>query len=331
MRATSLSTALGILIDQKRPTILWGAPGIGKSDIVRQTVKGKNLDIIDVRTVLLDPVDLRGVPSIDGRKTTWNTPAFLPTIGAGVIFLDEIGQAPAMVQAACLQLILDRRLGEYTLPKDWTIIAASNRQEDRAGANRMITPLLNRFVHLDLEVSKDDWKTWSVPAGICPEVRSFIDFRPSLLHAFDPAKNERAFPTPRSWSFVSQLFPNLTPDLLMPVISGTVGEGPAAEFVAFVKTYRELPTAAEIFANPTGITVPTDPSVLYALCGMLSEAARKATDKELSATATYASRLGKEFSVLLVRDCTAANQKILNVKELQPWLRANRELLISSR
>src|SRR4029079_8083765 len=117
--------------------------------------------------------------------------------GEGVLFLDELAQAPPLVQAACLQLTLDRRVGEHELPAGWSVIAASNRAEDRAGTHRLISPLLNRFVHLDLEVSNEDWQAWAVASGIAPEVRAFLRYRPALLFRFDPAVQERAFPTPR--------------------------------------------------------------------------------------------------------------------------------------
>src|SRR5262249_34928627 len=190
--------ALASLLPTRRPVYLWGPPGVGKSSVVRQAAQKASLDVLDIHAVLLDPVDLRGLPRIEQDSALWCPPAFLPNDGAGVLFLDELAQAPPRVQAACLQLGLDRRVGEYLLPNGWSVIAASNRQEDRAGAHRLISPLLNRFVHLDLEVSHDDWQDWAVQAGIAPEVRSFLRYRPALLFAFDPSTNHRSLPTPRS-------------------------------------------------------------------------------------------------------------------------------------
>jgi hypothetical protein len=310
---------------------IWGPPGIGKSDLVRQAAAALKLQLIDVRAVLLDPVDLRGIPAVNGdHRAHWCLPDFLPRDGKGILFLDELAQAPPLVQSACLQLTLDRRIGEYELPEGWIVIAASNRQEDRAGAHRLITPLLNRFIHLDLEVSVDDWQSWALANGVLPEVRSFIAYRPGLLHLFKPESNERAFATPRSWASTSQILPQLSEDLTLPVISGTVGAGPAAEFVSYLKLFREIPDPNEVLDKPETAQVPTGPAVLYALTGALVELIRtKAPDKLLKALVTYAMRLPAEFAVLLMRDSVAVAPRILTLPEAATWLRTNRHLLFS--
>ena len=153
MKASAVLKALQSLLKSRQPGFLWGGPGLGKSSVVKQLAAQLSLPIQDVRALLLDPVDLRGLPFLgkDGRSH-WATPDFLPKDGAGVLFLDELNAAPAMVQAGCYQLVLDRKLGEYTLPDGWAIVAAGNRDSDRAATNRMPTPLRNRFVHLEFEV-----------------------------------------------------------------------------------------------------------------------------------------------------------------------------------
>jgi MoxR-like ATPase len=175
-----------------------GPARCGKSAVVRKTADDLKLNLVDVRATLLDPVDLRGLPRLSNDSAVWCPPAFLPKGGEGRLFLDELAQAAPLVQAACLQLTLDRRVGEYELPEGWAVVAASNRAEDRAGTHRLISPLLNRFVHLDLEVSAGDWQAWAVSANVAPEVRAFLRYRPGLLLQFDASTNSRAFPTPRS-------------------------------------------------------------------------------------------------------------------------------------
>jgi hypothetical protein len=307
---------------------------VGKSSLVRQAAAQDGLEVCDLRAVLLDPVDLRGLPSINGdRKAHWCQPDFLPHNPAskGVLFLDELAQAPPLVQAACLQLTLDRRIGEYQLPDGWTVVAASNRAEDRAGAHRLITPLLNRFVHLDLEVSNEDWRTWAVQAGIAPVVSSFLRYRPALLFQFDPTAGKRSFPTPRSWHFVSEVVGVTPADLLFPVVAGCVGEGAAAEFVGFVKIFQQLPDPSTVLTNPQSTPVPNNPAILYALCGALTECCRKATDPLLGAALTYAGRLPDEFSVLLIRDVAAINPRVLQVPQATAWLRSHRNVLMNER
>src|SRR5829696_4130606 len=217
VRPSDVSKALAALVPTRRPVYLWGPPGCGKSAVVRQAATTLSLDLVDVRATLLDPVDLRGLPKVTRDTAIWCPPAFLPRAGRGLLFLDERAQAAPLVQAACLQLTLDRRVGEYELPEGWSVIAASNRAEDRAGTHRLITPLLNRFVHLDLDVSAADWQAWAVAHRVGPEVRAFLRYRPALLFQFDPAAGHRAFPTPRAWQFVSDVLPGTPADLVHPV------------------------------------------------------------------------------------------------------------------
>jgi MoxR-like ATPase len=157
MKASQIASSLHVLFKARQPVFLWGGTGIGKSAIVRQLATSLNLPLQDVRALLLDPVDLRGLPFLgsDGRSR-WATPEFLPKDGEGILFLDELNAAPAMVQASCYQLVLDRKLGEYTLPDGWAIIAAGNRDSDRAVTTRMPSPLRNRFVHLEFEVDAQE-------------------------------------------------------------------------------------------------------------------------------------------------------------------------------
>lgn len=329
MRSTDISSALRAVIPTKRPVFLWGPPGIGKSSLVRAAATQLGLPVIDIRAVLLDPVDLRGLPAVNGdHKAHWCQPAFLPTDGSGVLFLDELAQAPPLVQSACLQLTLDRRIGEYELPPGWTVIAASNRTEDRAGAHRLISPLLNRFIHLDLEVSVEDWTAWALENGIAPEVRSFIQYRPALLFSFDPSTGARSFPTPRSWSFASEILAVTPPHLLHPMVAGCVGEGPAAEFCAFLQLYRELPDMAKVLADPDGAKIPSEPSVLFATCGALVEHARQHPKVQNDAFAAYITRMPNEFTTLCFLDLMRVRKDIGKSARMAKWVSENRKLII---
>ena len=116
MKPSDISEALDGLIDARQSVFIWGGPGVGKSGVVRQFAERRSLPLRDVRALLLDPVDLRGLPYLSEGRSKWATPDFLPQDGAGVLFLDELNAAPPMVQASCYQLVLDRKLGEYVLP-----------------------------------------------------------------------------------------------------------------------------------------------------------------------------------------------------------------------
>jgi hypothetical protein len=319
MRPCDVATSLAALIPSRRPVYLWGSPGVGKSSLVREAASSLRLELIDIRATLLDPVDLRGLPRLNGDAAVWCPPAFLPRDGEGVLFLDELALAPASVQGGCLQLTLDRRIGEYVLPDGWSIVAASNRMEDRAGTHRLISPLLNRFVHIDLDVSHEDWQAWALSANVAGEVRAFLNYRPALLFQFDPVSGARAFPTPRAWSFVSDLIERAPGRLMLPLVAGCVGDGAAAEFVGFLQLYRELPDLDAILAHPQSAPVPREPAVLFALVGALVERCRN-DQAPFNSFVKYALRLPEEFATLALRDALGVNAKLVGLPAVQQWI-----------
>jgi hypothetical protein len=324
MKASVIYRALRALVAAKQPVFIWGGPGIGKSAIVRHLAADSELPLQDVRALLLDPVDLRGLPFLgqDGRSK-WATPEFLPQGGSGILFLDELNAAPAMVQAGCYQLVLDRKLGEYTLPEGWAIIAAGNRDSDRAVTTRMPTPLRNRFVHLEFEVDLQDWSEWAIEAGIRPEVIAFLRFRQELLSAFD--RDANAFPSPRSWEFVSRIL-DATPDQTVEheLFAGAVGSGAATEFSAFLKTFRELPNIDAILLNPLKEPVPENAAAQYAVASALAHCA---TDTNFDRICTYLSRMPTEFSVLCVRDASLRQPAVQHTPAFTKWATTNHHVL----
>ena len=164
MKPSKLYEALQALIGERVPLHIWGACGVGKSQIVARVASDLGYDFLDVRAVQLDPVDLRGLPRILEDQTEWVPPKFLPNRGKGILFLDELTSAPQMTQAGCYQLVLDRKLGEYVLPEGWVVIAAGNPASERGVHFAMPRPLRNRCVHLDLDPDLDDWCRWAVKA-----------------------------------------------------------------------------------------------------------------------------------------------------------------------
>jgi hypothetical protein len=327
LKPSQIKLSLLAAIKARRPVFLWGPPGVGKSQVVAQVAAEGGLDLIDVRAVLLDPVDLRGLPHINGDgQAHWAIPDFLPKDGQGIMFLDELNAAPPLVQAACYQLILDRKLGEYTLPDRWSILAAGNRETDRAVTSRMSSALANRFIHLNFDVDLQDWIEWALSNGIMIEVVAFIRFRPGLLHVFDPQRNERSFPSPRTWEYVSDVL-QVRPDhdVEFELISGIVGDGAAAEFMGFLKIYRDLPDPDGVLVDPQGSPVPSDPSALYAISGAL---ARKSSSSNYGRVMQYAARLPQEFGVLIVRDSVKLNPEVQKTKAFIQWSSDNSAVLI---
>jgi MoxR-like ATPase len=243
-----LKEQLRIAYETKTPLFIWGTTGIGKSDSVRQIAKqiakkegleysetnSENgfFGFVDIRISQLEPSDLRGLPTIDKDRTKWLIPNWLPKNpdSKGILFFDEINLSPPSIQATAYQLILDRKLGDYRLPKGWVIVSAGNRVEDKCNVFEMSSALCNRFIHTELSIpDKDSWTNWALENEIDNRIIAFIQFKPSSLFNFDGKNKDKAFPTPRSWAFCSRLIKdrNENKDIINILVGSAVGEATA--------------------------------------------------------------------------------------------------------
>lgn len=238
----------------QQPVMLWGQPGIGKSEVIQQLAKHLGRNLIDIRLVTMDATDLRGIPyySKQDNAMKWAVPSCLPTDpdDTSIIYFDELTAADPSLQKAALQLFLDRRIGDYVLPKGCSLIAAGNRETDKTASNKMISALANRFVHLTMSFHFESWRDWAFSNTINPDVVGFLSAFPQYANTFDPKTNCKIFATPRTWTFVSKILDSDLPEsLLMDTVAGTVGEGVMYAFNSHRKLSSKLPKPEDILTG----------------------------------------------------------------------------------
>lgn len=312
MKPSELATLLVSTIPAGLPILVVGPPGVGKSQIVEQAATALGADLIVSHPAVSDPTDAKGLPWVSPDQASAR---FLPfgdldravkATRPTIWFLDDLGQAPASVQASFMQLLLARRVNDHALPACVTFVAATNRRTDRAGVSGMLEPVKSRFgAIVDLEPNLDDWCAWALTHDISPQIIAFLRFRPVLLHKFSPTADLTNSPLPRTWAHASRLMHlNLAPNVRRQAIAGAVGEGAAVELFSFLQIYEDLPDLDTILANPKGWgLLPKEPATLYAVVTGL---AMKATTATLPAIVTYAERMVDkkcgEFAALLLHD-----------------------------
>jgi len=266
--------ALRRCFDRQRPVFLWGPPGIGKSELVQSITDEMKGHMIDLRLGQMDPTDIRGIPfyNKDNGLMDWAPPIDLPSKEFAakhpivVLFFDEMNSAAPSVQAAAYQLVLNRRIGKYELPDNVVIVAAGNREGDKGVTYKMPAPLSNRFVHLEMRVDFESWQKWAVNNGIHKDVVGYVSFAKQDLFDFDPKSSSRAFATPRSWTFVSELLGDeLPPNVETDLVSGTIGDGTAIKFMAHRKIAGKMPNPTDILLGKVKSLEVKEVSAMYSL------------------------------------------------------------------
>lgn len=321
----------GVALKNFPSVMLWGPPGVGKSQGIRQMADiiaektHKRVVITDVRLLLFNPVDLRGIPTANADKTlaVWLRPKIFQMDESSevinILFLDEISAAPQSVQAAAYQITLDRTIGEHRLPENCIVIAAGNRVTDRSVAYTMPKALANRMCHIEIDGDSYSWRKWAVSSGINPLIIGFMDYRPQQLMDFDSQSNGLAFPTPRSWEMVSNILNNVSDDIkrVLPLIIGCVGEAAAYELLSWGEINEKIPNVEEIFSGKT-VGVPTRPEVVYALTASIDCYARSHhSSEEIDNLVSYVLRLPTEFKDRIFYD-------LIQIKSMRKGLYKNR-------
>lgn len=348
----TLSSAYAGIIEKGLPVkifpsvMLWGAPGVGKSQAVRQIAKeietrtGKRVFVTDVRLLLFNPIDLRGIPTANAEKTlaVWLKPRIFQMDesenAVNILFLDEISAAPQSVQAAAYQITLDRVIGEHKLPENCIVIAAGNRVTDRSVAYKMPKALANRLMHFEVSGNFESWKRWAVEKGINEKITGFLSARRDYLFGFDFSSDDLAFPTPRSWEMVDTVLKIAGGDVgkAFDCISGIVGSGIAAEFKSWAKIYADLPKIEDIFEGKFCIP-PKGADALYALCSSMTCYAKEHKNEldKIANSIAFAQSLPPDFSAMLLKDYMyiekGYKEKLMRIPEFYSWLSTKGKLL----
>lgn len=331
MKPSELTDYLAFCIPNNIIVCVKGKPGIGKSDIIIQASKAAKADLIISHPVVSDPTDYKGLPFPKSDGTADFLPfgdlnQIITAKKKTVFFLDDLGQASPSVQAACMQLLLARRINGHKISDHVTFIAATNRREDKAAVTGLLEPVKSRFNSIvELEVSSEDWVKWALTHDMPTELIAFIRFKPDLLDKFEPTKDIVNSPSPRTVAAVGkQQALGLPVNFEFEAFKGAAGEVFATDYRTFLKMYRELPSMDEIVLNPEGAPVPIDPGTL---CAISSALAHKMTDQNIGSICRYLERMPPEISVACMSDATTKKRELCNNRAYIQWASDKSSLL----
>jgi ATPase family associated with various cellular activities (AAA) len=291
--------ALGVAVAARVPVLLWGAPGTGKTSAIRAMAAAMGLPCETVIASIREPSDFAGLPVVTGNAVRFAPPLWairLADAGTGVLFLDELSTAPPAVQAALLRVVLERTVGDLTLPADVAVVAAANPPEQAADGWDLSAPLANRLCHLSWQTSPRSiadglaggWAAPSVPL-LPPEwlaaeqlhkgiVAAFLQVRPALAIAppSSAAEAGRGWPSPRTWEMAARLMTaadaaRASDQARSALIRGAVGDGAGVEFLAWL-VEMDLPNPEEVLADPESFRLPERGDRAYAALASIAAA-----------------------------------------------------------
>ena len=308
------------------PIMIWGAPGIGKSTIIKNIAKDRGIGFIDVRLAQREPIDIRGLPVPEGDGVKWLVSSEWPRDpnSKGIILFDEITAADRSLQVAAYEFILDRRLGDlYSVPDGWYIIAAGNRVEDRAVSTTMSSALANRFLHVELMEDAEEWTKWASASGVHPNVVGFIRYKPNYLFSTENENLERGWPSPRSWERVSTMLKLAdaagTPkEMVKAMICGLVGIAAGSEFMAFAKNRTTLENTVIYLDDPNvDPVVPEEIDQKYVMATsavyyLWNDASK--TDARLAGFFNICNKMSADFGAMMVSDAMAGKNGVDKAK-----------------
>jgi hypothetical protein len=327
MRARDLLKLLAYYIAAGETIMVTGAPGVGKSDILVQAAEAAKAKLIMLHPAISDPTDFKGMPVVAADRMSVDFKPFgdLSEIYSAkkktVVFIDDLGQALPAVQAAVMQLLHSstgvKRLNGKIVPACVTFVIATNRRTDGANVTGMLETVKSRTTSIvSLEPHADDFCDWAVANEMPAELIAYIRSQRDDLLQFERKADIVNQPCPRTWAAAGRILKmGMSQDLELPALIGAIGEGMAAKFSGYLRTYRQLPTIESILLNPDAAIIPTDPAALYFVSVGV---AMRANQNNFGRVARYAERLEEEgraeFAVLMVRDSLNRDPKVQNTQ-----------------
>jgi hypothetical protein len=305
-KRTEILEIIPNLLKNKLVPYITGAGGIGKSDLAKEIATKHNLKLIDIRPTTMLPEDLNGFCRINNDKSEYVPFNVFPIEGDPIkentkgflLFIDEFDKASKEMQAGLYKLILDRQIGNKNIHEKCYIICAGNRQQDNAFSNPMSAPMKSRLVHIELDISPEEWLEYAQTIKIDKRIIAFIDYKKSMLMNFDPESKDLTYASPRTWSMLSKVIKNL-PNLekYQYLISGTVGESVMYDFYTFTQLFYDLPTIKEII-DKQPIKIPTESAKKYAITQHIIE---ELTEDNLDKVVYFIDKFDGEFKALFVK------------------------------
>jgi len=317
----------------RRVPMIHGSPGIGKSDIIRQVAEEFDLFVIDIRLAQCDPTDLLGFPQVQNGKAGYVPMNTFPLEGdplpinpktgkpysGWLIFFDEFNACAKAVQSAAFKIVLERMVGIWKLHERVLMAAAGNLATDNGIVEELSTPMQSRLVHMLLVPDLEEFLDWAEDHKFDRRIISYLRFKPGALHDFRPDHADATFACPRTWAFADSILKvtDEGDEDRQALLGGAITRGYASELMDFFLLHSQIPKISDIRKDPTGITVPADLGILWAVTDSIAHHADKDNLEDLM---KFVERIPMEFQAVCLRSIIKRKKELLTHKTIQHWV-----------
>lgn len=341
--ADQIADVAPVFFNSRRVPLFVGPPGIAKTAFVREAAKalatklGQHVAVRELHLASMSEVDVRGYLVPNGDRAVFTKPEFWSSVENapyGILFLDEFPQATHEVQKAVAPLILEGRVGEYVLPPGWVVMLAGNGIDDQAGANTLLSHIVNRITIVNVKAPDVDvWASWATQAQLPFELIAFAKYRPDVVFSGEvPAAADTPYCTPRSLHALGDLansYPGgiramVDEKLGMALMNGAIGPGPASEVSALVRTAINLPSYDEVVRAPETTVVPTKPDAAYAMIMLMAVRAKLEDAENVMA---YLQRFQPNLAVTGIVSLVRRDKQMAQSRRMHAWVMQNKDLL----
>lgn len=324
MKPSQIKSVLIKLIKHRKPVLLVGPPGVGKSEISEEVAKELGYDIIICHPVVDSPIDYKGMPYVSDGKAEFLPFGILNQLIEAtsplLCVFDDLGQACDAVQASLMQLLLSRKINGKKISDHVVFLAATNDKHHKASVSGILEPVKSRFITiLRVDIDAQEWINWGREHNMPAELLDYVSMNPDFLFEFNPTSEVTNSPCPRTVANMGELF-NLFGicDESVELFGGAIGLEAAAKFLSFVEIYRKAPRIADIISDPENCQIPldVDQSIRTAICTMLMG---RVDQSNFSKIITYVKRLGPELTQLVVTGASMRLPELIETKTYVDW------------
>ena len=211
-----------IPIEKQRPIFMIGAPGIGKTAIMKQIAEELGVGLVSYSMTHHTRQSALGLPIIkkktyDGVEYDISRYSMSEIIASaydmmedtgireGILFLDEINCVSETLAPSMLQFLQYKVFGQHKLPDGWIVVTAGNPPEYNKSVREYDIVTLDRLKVINVEPNFDVWKEYALNYNVHGSILSFLEIKKEFFYIVETTAEGKNYVTARGWEDLSKM------------------------------------------------------------------------------------------------------------------------------